>query len=174
MQLTPFYLIIIYIIINIASSGSDYNGPVMSVNNEEYVVSTKITLLWWLPVRVYTLRTWENGRHFPDGILECISWMKIIVLGLKFHRNMFPRIQLTISQHGIRWWLAADRVTTHFLNQWWPGGCFVKVSRALQDILSKFVYCRNRTSCENFKLKLCMCAQSHWAHVQHFSLKFST
>ena len=33
--------------------------------------------------------------------------------------------------------------------------------RALQDILLKFVYCRNRTSYENFKLKLCMCAQSH-------------
>ena len=41
------------------------------------------------------------------------------------------------------------------------GGCFTNVSRALQDILSKFVYCRNRTSYENFKLKLCTCAQSH-------------
>ena len=41
------------------------------------------------------------------------------------------------------------------------GGCFTNISRALQDILSKFVYCRNRTSCENFKLKLCKCAQSH-------------
>ena len=40
-------------------------------------------------------------------------------------------------------------------------GCFTNVSRALQDILSKFVYCRNRTSYENFKLKLCTCAQSH-------------
>ena len=41
-----------------------------------------------------------------------------------------------------------------------PGGCFTNVSRALQHILSKFVYCKNRTSYENFKLKLCMCAQS--------------
>ena len=41
-----------------------------------------------------------------------------------------------------------------------PGGCFTNVSRALQDILSKFVYCRNHTSYENFKLKLCTCAQS--------------
>ena len=32
--------------------------------------------------------------------------------------------------------------------------CFTNVSRVLQDILSKFVYCRNRTSYENFKLKL--------------------
>ena len=41
------------------------------------------------------------------------------------------------------------------------GGCFTNASRALQNILSKFVYRRNRTSYENFKLKLCMCAQSH-------------
>ena len=36
------------------------------------------------------------------------------------------------------------------------------VSRALQDIISKFVYCKNHTSYENFKLKLstCMCTQS--------------
>ena len=40
------------------------------------------------------------------------------------------------------------------------GGCFTNVSQALQDILSKFVYCRNHTSYENFKLKFCMCAQS--------------
>ena len=36
-----------------------------------------------------------------------------------------------------------------------PGVCFTNVSRALQDILLKFVYCKNRSSYENFKLK-CM------------------
>ena len=41
-----------------------------------------------------------------------------------------------------------------------PGGCFTNVSRALQDFLLKFVYCRNCSSYENFKLKLCTCAQS--------------
>ena len=35
------------------------------------------------------------------------------------------------------------------------GGCFTNVSRALQQILSKFVYCTNSTCDENFKLKLC-------------------
>ena len=42
-----------------------------------------------------------------------------------------------------------------------PGGCFSNVSRALQDNLSTFVYCRNCTSCENFKLELCTCAPNH-------------
>ena len=42
-----------------------------------------------------------------------------------------------------------------------PGGYFTNVSQALQIILLKFVYCRNRTSCENFKLELYTCTQSH-------------
>ena len=41
-----------------------------------------------------------------------------------------------------------------------PGGCFTNVSQALQNILSKFVYCGNRASYENFTLKLCTGAQS--------------
>ena len=41
-----------------------------------------------------------------------------------------------------------------------PGGCFTNISRALQKILSKFVYCTNSTCDENFNLKLCTCAQS--------------
>ena len=44
---------------------------------------------------------------------------------------------------------------------WWPGGHCTNVSRALQNILSKFVYCRNSACDHNFKLKLCTCAQSH-------------
>ena len=42
-----------------------------------------------------------------------------------------------------------------------PWGCFTNISRALQDILLKCVCCRNRSSYENFMLKLCTCAQSH-------------
>ena len=49
----------------------------------------------------------------------------------------------------------------HVLKLCTPGGCFTNVSRALQNILSKFVYCRKRTSFKNFKLKSCMWAQSH-------------
>ena len=37
---------------------------------------------------------------------------------------------------------------------------FTNVSQALQNILSKCVYRRNSTCDDNFKLKLCMCAQS--------------
>ena len=57
----------------------------------------------------------------------------------------------------------------------WPGGSFTNISRALQDFLLKFVYCRNCSSYKNFKLKLCMCAQSHalGAHTK-FQLEIRT
>ena len=45
-----------------------------------------------------------------------------------------------------------------------PGarGCFTNVSQALQAILSKFVYCRNRTFLWEFQAEtLCVCDQSH-------------
>ena len=43
----------------------------------------------------------------------------------------------------------------------WSGECFTSVSRTLQNIFSKFVYCRNHTFYENFKLNHWLCAQSH-------------
>ena len=36
-----------------------------------------------------------------------------------------------------------------------PGGYFTNVSQALLDTISKFMYCRDRTSYGNFKLKPC-------------------
>ena len=41
---------------------------------------------------------------------------------------------------------------------WW--GCFTNVSRALQKNLAKIYNARNHIYSENFKLKLCTCAQS--------------
>ena len=41
-----------------------------------------------------------------------------------------------------------------------PGGRFTNVSRALQNNLAKIYNARNNIYAENFKLKLCTCAQS--------------
>ena len=56
-----------------------------------------------------------------------------------------------------------------------PGGCFTNVTRALQNFLSKFVYCGNSTCYANFKVKLCSCTQSHalGTHTK-FQLKIIT
>ena len=42
----------------------------------------------------------------------------------------------------------------------WPGGCFTNVLQALQNNLAKTYNAKNHIYGENFKLKLCMCAQS--------------
>ena len=41
-----------------------------------------------------------------------------------------------------------------------PGGCFTNVSRTLQNNLAKIYNVRNHIDGENFKVKLCTCAQS--------------
>ena len=62
-------------------------------------------------------------------------------------------------------WLTFHRwhFETHLLSlvQIEARGLSLTFREVLQNILSKFVYCRNHTSYENFKLKLCTCAQSH-------------
>ena len=45
--------------------------------------------------------------------------IKMYKFRLRFHRTLFPRVQLTIFQHWLRWWLCAGRATSHCLNQWW-------------------------------------------------------
>ena len=39
---------------------------------------------------------------------------------LRFHWNLFPKIQLTIGQHWFRLWLGAKQATSHYLKQCWP------------------------------------------------------
>ena len=47
-------------------------------------------------------------------------WMKSVRLRFEFHWSLFPRVQLTISQHWFRKWLGAEQATSHYLNQCWP------------------------------------------------------
>ena len=37
----------------------------------------------------------------------------------KFHWNLFPGVQMTISQHWFRQWLGAEHATNHCLSQCW-------------------------------------------------------
>ena len=59
-------------------------------------------------------------------------------------------------------WLTDPSHTLKCVNHQGPGRRFTYVLQAPQNILSKCVYCRNHTiHGENFKLKLCTCAESH-------------
>ena len=45
---------------------------------------------------INTLRTRQNGRHFPDAF----SWMQMYKFQLRFHWSLFLRVQLTIFSTG--------------------------------------------------------------------------
>ena len=66
----------------------------------------------------------HKGGCEIDAILQTIfwnalSWIKMLWFLYTFHWNIFPRVQLTIFQHWLRWWLGADQAASHYLNQWW-------------------------------------------------------
>ena len=50
---------------------------------------------------------------------NAFSWMKMFEFAWNFHRCLFPRAQLTISQHWFSKWLGAIQATSHYFNQWW-------------------------------------------------------
>ena len=51
---------------------------------------------------------------------DSFSSIKVFVFWVKFHWNLFPRDQLTISQYWYRLWLGANKVTSYWLEQCWP------------------------------------------------------
>ena len=68
-----------------------------------------------------------NSSPHPDKIaailaddnFKCIFLMKMIEFRLEFQWNLFPEVQMTISQHWFRQWLGAEQATSHYLNQCW-------------------------------------------------------
>ena len=80
-------------------------------HTDVYVLVTACTLTHWGRDKM--------GAIFQTTVPNAFSWMKIYEFRLKFHWNLFPGVQLTIFQHWFRWWLGADKATSHYLNQRW-------------------------------------------------------
>ena len=91
--------------------------------------------------RYYTLRSRQDGRHFPDDILDEFSWMKMYNFPLRFHWSLFLMVQLTIFQHWFRYWLDAYQATSHCLNQWWLFKWRIYASPSLSELTLGFL-CR--------------------------------
>ena len=73
----------------------------------------------------------------------------MIEFRFKSHWNLFPNVQLTISQHWFRWWLGAEQATSHYVNQWRPssrthicgtGGRWVKSWKSSASSFDGFLY----------------------------------
>ena len=105
----------------------------------------------------------------PDKVNEFVLWLNsrivvIVVSVLSAYIALYCSTARNIkSEHRWQGFLVCSWV------------CFTNVSRSFQNIISKFMYCRNLISCENFKLTFCTCTQSHalCTCTQSVSLKFS-
>ena len=68
--------------------------------------------------------TGPNGCDFADDVFRCIflNWKfcVLIKISLYFVPRNVSRVQLTITQHWLRWWLGVEEATSHYLNQCWP------------------------------------------------------
>ena len=86
------------------------------------ILGCRVVILYWgLLSRAMPLTHW--GRDEIDDISRttfsnAFYWMKMYWLRLEFHWSLFPRVQLTMFQHWLRWWLVAGQATSHYLNQW--------------------------------------------------------
>ena len=54
--------------------------------------------------------------HFTMQFFFCEN----ILILLRFHLNLFPRVQLTIRQHWFGLWLGTGQATSHYLSQCYP------------------------------------------------------
>ena len=72
----------------------------------------------YISQQVNSLRPRQMDAISQMTFSNAFSWMKMSEFRLKFHWSLFPRVQLTIFQHWLRWWLGAVQATSHYLNQW--------------------------------------------------------
>ena len=82
-----------------------------SVKNWLALSLTELELWIWC-TRHTILTNW--GRYKMDVILQmtiAFTWMKMYQLQSRFHWKIFL--------HLLRKWLSSDKVTCHYLNQWW-------------------------------------------------------
>ena len=78
----------------------------------------------WDKIDAISQTTFSNG----------FSWIKMHEFPIKFHWNLFLRFKLTTFQHWFRWWLGADQMTSHYLDQWWlVYGC-IYVSLGINEL----------------------------------------
>ena len=75
---------------------------------QDYIIDTGTSM----PLK----RPRQNGRHFADDILSTFSGMKMYDFQLKFHWQLFPRVQSMIFQHWFRQRLGTDQAISHYLN----------------------------------------------------------
>ena len=75
---------------------------------------------WWHQIcfckpPLNTARMRKIGRHFSGDVFR----FNMYEYRLRFHWNLFLKVQLAIFQHWFRQWFGACQATSHCLNQGW-------------------------------------------------------
>ena len=122
----------------------------ISLNENSWIVIKIISLVpignkplskkLWSSAPTHTGGFSHWGRDKIDAIFQTtfsntFSWMTVYELRLKFHWNLFVRVQSTIVRHWFRQWLGAEQATRHYLNQWWLGYRRIYASLCLNELM---------------------------------------
>ena len=136
-----------------------YSSPVRALNGESYVASKSAlycmyvktfissmcinqynvilsnVIMQLMCVRYITHWGWNKmAAIFQTAFWNGFTWMKMYEFRLEFHWSVFLWVQLTIFQHWFRSWLVTDKVTSHYLNQWWLVYWHIYASLGLNEL----------------------------------------
>ena len=59
----------------------------------------------------------QNRSHYAGDIFRCIFVNDFFLFWCKFHRSLFLRVELRMSQHWFKWWLGAEQAPEPMLTQ---------------------------------------------------------
>ena len=96
----------------------EINSLQLDMSSKEMGFRTHLTEGSWATALMHC--GWDKMADILQRTFStALSWMKIFELWSKFKWILFLRVQLTVSQHWLRWGLDAGLATSHFLNEWW-------------------------------------------------------
>ena len=89
------------------------------------------------------LLTHWDWNKMDDIFSDIFSHLKRYVFLFRFLWNLFPWVQLTISQHWFIYWLGTKQATSQCLNQWWPSWLMlINVFITLSHRFTLLFYCQ--------------------------------
>ena len=116
----------------------------------------------------YALTHWGRDKMatiFQTTFWNAFSWMKMFEYRLKFHWNLFLRVQLIIFQHWFRWWLGAVQATSHYLNQWWLVYRCIYASLGLNELIHVMEIKCHRTY---YTYIYPLCSEICWGNIKMY------
>ena len=88
--------------------------------NITWIIANRIVRnTFWSILCINTLRSRQNGRHFPDDIFKYISLNEIVWISIKISLKFVPKGPINYIPKLVQTMVGAGQATSHCLNQWW-------------------------------------------------------